>query len=127
MNSLGQLFKSPARIEVVRALCSLDVPLGVRPLAVLAKTHPYATLQAVRELVAEGILERCGTRTRPRYRLDERSADVPRLRAVFEVDRDFQMQADDESLSRRARDFMAFDRKALGMLLSARESLHGSV
>ena len=127
MKSLGTLLKSPARIEVMRALSSLDVPLGVRPLAVLAKTHPYATLQALRELVEEGVMEKCGTRTRPVYRLDDRSADVSRLRAVFQADRDLRMRADGESLSRRARALMEFNQKALGMLRTARESLNEPV
>lgn len=125
MNSLGKLLKSPARIEVLRALCALDIPVGVRALAVLARSHPYATSRVLAELVREDLVEKTAARTRPGFRMRNHHPEAARLRALFASDRETLRQRDAEELSKRAKSFLNFNCRALRVMDQARRSLHG--
>ena len=127
MNSLGQLLKSPTRIEVLRALFSVDFPLGVRALAILAHAHPYAASRVLAELVEEKLVEKTKSQTRPAYRICTNHPEALRLQRFFDADRETLRGQDEEDLSRRAQAFFNFNRQALQMLGQARRSLYGPV
>lgn len=126
MTQLGQLLKSPARIDILRSLFLWGEAIGIRPLASIAGTHPYATSRALKELVEEGLVEKSGTKARPLYSLRVEHPEFSRLQCVFEADRNERRRLDGESLSQRAMAFMTFNRQVLQMMRTARSSLHGT-
>ncbi len=125
MVSLGQLLKSPVRIDVLRSLFSVEVPLGLRPLARMSQAHPYATSRVLQDLVEETLVEKTSSLTRPTYRICAKHPHASRLRRIFEADRETCVLQEQEDLSRRAQAFVEFNRKALQMLKQARGSMNG--
>jgi DNA-binding IclR family transcriptional regulator len=125
MVSLGQLLKSPVRIDVLRSLFSVEVPLGLRLLARMSQAHPYATSRVLQDLVEETLVEKTSSLTRPMYRICAKHPHASRLRRIFEADRETGVLQEQEDLSRRAQAFVEFNSKALQMLKQARGSMNG--
>ncbi|MCC5850146.1 MAG: hypothetical protein JJU29_18835 [Verrucomicrobia bacterium] len=127
MIPLGELLKNQTRTEVLRKLALLGYPQGVRALAVFAGTHPYATSKALHELLEEGLIEKEGSKSRPTYRFRSAHPESARLQLLFEADRNELLRREREDLSRRAREFLKFNRQALRAIQQAKESIHGPV
>lgn len=105
MTLLSSILSSKARIEVLRTLCFLDKPIGLRKLARICEVHPRSAELALQGLIAERRVIKSPKGSAPAYRWNAAHADALRLQKLFHADMS-------EVLKMKTKDYQS---KALGL------------
>lgn len=117
--------KSKARTEVLRALCALPNPLGIRHLARLTRLHPRSVELSLNSLAAEGILTRLPDAGRTTgVQINRQHPAFSRLRELFETDTLAELATRTPALDRRGLAMCAFMDDARTLIHRGRRSLH---
>jgi len=127
MNSLGQIFSSRTRTEVLRALALLEKPQGIRHLARLTRRGPRSVELALSVMVEEGRIQRIETQEgHPGYMLDHSHEEHDRVQALFETDRRMELRTRAHALNTRATSVSDFMDEGLQLVSAGRKSLHAT-
>jgi len=125
MNFLGDLFNSKARTEVLRALCVLPKPMGIRPLARLTRLHPRSverTLEALRE---EGmVIRHPHAGHKAAVAINRQHPAYGRLRELFHADTLAELSTRTSALAGRGVSLCSFMDDGLALIQRGRRSLH---
>ena len=124
MKTLGKLFSSAARTEILRVLAHQPAPIGLRHLARLAGVHPHSAEVALKSLLDDKLVKRKQAMGRPVYVLDATRPDTALLRAVFDAAEREQIRIRNRALQDRARSILPFINEATRMLDRARAVNH---
>lgn len=122
MNSLGQLLRSRARVEILRALHHQPDAVGLRHLARLAGVHPHSVEVALASLLKEKLVMCKRTSNRPLYGMNRAHPDAFTLAAVFSAAARAQVMIRNRTLNDRARTMLSFSGEANRMIAHARRS-----
>jgi len=127
MSSLGHVFSSQTRTEVLRALAWLRKPQGIRHLARLTRRGPRSVERALAALIDEGRILRSETpQGYPGYLLNRSHPDYQRLKALFETDRKMELRSRATTLTHKASSVCDFMDEGLRLITTGRKSLHAS-
>ena len=124
VKTLGKLFSSAARTEILRVLARQPAPIGLRHLARLAGVHPHSAEVALKSLLDDKLVKRKQATGRPVYALDATRPDAALLRAVFDAAEREQTRIRNQTLQDRARSILPFINEATRMLDRARGVKH---
>lgn len=86
MDPLSHILSSKARVEVLRTLCFLDKPVGLRKLARICEVHPRSAELAIQGLIDEKRVVKSYEGSAPAYILNAGHSDTSRLRKLFNSD-----------------------------------------
>ena len=127
MSSLGHVFSSQTRTEVLRALVWLRKPQGIRHLARLTRRGPRSVERALAALIdEERILRRETPQGHPGYLLDPLHPDYQRIIALFNTDRRMELRSRTTTLTQKASSVCDFMDEGLRLVAAGRKSLHAS-
>ena len=122
MKTLGDLFSSAAKTEILRALHHQPGPLSLRQLARLADIRVRSAELALDSLVNEKLVGRRRTQNRVFYAMDLSHPSAAVLDAVFDAAALAAIRANRRALDERAKRILPFLRQARRMLSHARGS-----
>ncbi len=126
MKTLGTLFSSATRTDILRALMYQPAPAGLRPLARIAGAHPRSAELALNALEEERLVKRTRHASGPRYALNRKHPDARTLDAVFTAAARTVVLNRCQQLNQRAAGILRFIRKADRMLTHAKGARHES-
>ena len=124
MKTLGGLFSSAAKTEILRALHHQPDALSLRQLARLAGVRVRSAELALDSLVNEKLVGRRRTQNRVFYAMERSHPDASVLNAVFDAAAVAAIRANSGSFDKRAQRILSFMRQAHRMLNHARGSRH---
>ena len=122
---IGSLLNSKAQTEILRALCLLSTPVGLRELSRLTRQHPHSVERVLEALKEEGLVIRkpnSGKSAEIILNPSHRATD--RLKTVFETDQHAELQTRTASLHERGKWICSFVEEAHTVMASARSSRH---
>lgn len=120
MMKLGLLLRSPARVEVLRALRCQPGAIGLRRLSRLAGVHPHSVEVALRSALAEKLVSRERRSRRWLYRMNRDHRDTAILEAVFAAAEKVELNRRSRALAKRAGTLLPFMKEAHRMISHAR-------
>jgi hypothetical protein len=126
MKTLGDLFSSAAKTEILRALHHQPDAVSLRQLARLAGVRVRSAELALDSLVNEKVVWRRRTRDRVFYAMERSHPSVSVLTAVFDAAVLAAIRANRRSSNERAKRILPYLRQAHRMLNHARASRHGA-
>ena len=125
MKPLGDLLSSKARTDILRALCVLPNPPGIRHLARLTRLHPRSVELALHALSEEGMVSRSPSKGRAsRVKMRRGHEAYPRLCALFEADDLAEIANRPPALDKKAPAICAFMDEGHRLIHHGRRSLH---
>lgn len=124
MKTLGHMFRSRARTELLRALYYQSEGVGLRALARIAHVGVRSAELALEALELEDLVLKNHVGNRSDYKLNRIHADYPILAAVFDAATRASVQAQCIGLEARALQLLPLNQQALSMLSHARGQQH---
>jgi len=123
MNSLGSIFASAARTELLYALRYQHDDVGLRQLARLAGVHPHSAERVLADLVRERLVTMRKTPARTFYRKNLSHPDWRMIDAVCDGADRARRELLWPALNLRAKSLLPFIEEADAMLSRARRTL----
>lgn len=120
MNTLGDIFSSKARTEVLRVLNEVSTGVGIRQLARLAGVHPHSVERVLKKLIEEDLVMLRHPGTRCCYTLNTEHEDALIISAALEAGNAAAIARKAESLHTRAGSLLPFINEASRMLSKLR-------
>lgn len=120
MKTMGMLFSSAAKTELLRALVYQPEPIGLRNAARLAGVHPHSAEGALAELGRQGLVRRDSSTLHPLYELVRSRDEVPMLEAVFAAAAQGYIRERSRALNERAKSILPFIRQGGAMIARSR-------
>ena len=123
MQSLGTLFSSKARTEILRVLHELGNAAGIRQVARLADVYPRSAERVLAQLVSEKLALCRKSKGQKVYSLNHDHPDAPVLAAIFQAANRVSIQHASTTLHDRAASILPFITETSTMLKRARSGL----
>lgn len=123
MKNLGDLFCSKARVEVLRTLCFLKQPVGLRKLSRISELHPRSTELALKSLMTEMLVVMQSSQGRPVYGLNQEHPETMRLQILFLEDMKQGLKTRTGEWETKAKEICGFLDDGFALLATGKESL----
>lgn len=124
MRSLGNIFGTVARTDVLRALYCQPEPVGLRYLARIADIHPHSAELALATLVREQLVIYGKMGRRKLYELNVHHEDYIFLETVFTALERLYVKQNSNNLNERACKILPFIKEASRLIAYAKGGAH---